>query len=119
MPRPRFLKAPRPDPTLEPFNLGLAALRLDGQIVGHVATTLGSFSSLFSRQMQHRVWFIVIWTDGTREYAEEDYPPWTFVREIQGGYFDGPGDVRYQTEWLEEPERTQMWTKLRISSSDF
>ena len=119
MSRRRYFKPPPSDPALEPFDLGLAVLRLNGQVAGHVATTLGSFSTLFSRQMQPWIWYIVIWADGTREHPEEDYPPWTFVREVQSGYFDGPGSVRYEAQWLEEPERTRMWAELGISVDDF
>ena len=119
MARPRFFGAPIPDPALEPFDLGLAVLHLDGQVAGHVATTLGSFATPFSRQMQPWVWDLVIWADGTRKYSEEDYPPWTFVREIRDGYFDGPGSVRYEATWLAEPERTRFWDDLGISLDDF
>jgi len=115
----RFFKDPIPDPTLEPFDRGIATLRLDEQVVGHLASILTDFVTPFSRQKQHWVWYIVIWADGTREASEEDYPPWTVVREIQDGYFEGPGDVRYDAEWLGEPARTQMWEAFRLTPSDF
>jgi hypothetical protein len=30
-----------------------------------------------------------------------------------------PGSVRYEAEWLEEPERTRMWEELGLSVDDF
>ena len=110
---------PPHDPALDPFMWGLAVLRLNGQTAGHLATTLGSFSSLFPRQMRPWVHYIAIWSDGTREPAEEDYPPWTFIREMQDGYFSGPRPVRYEAAWLEEPDRSRMWGELGVSAADF
>lgn len=119
MKRWKYFVPPPPEPTLDPFEDGLAVLRLHGQVAGHVATTLGAFSTLFSRQQQPWVWFIVVWADGTREHSEEDYRPWTFVREMQSGYFDGPDGVRYEAEWLAEPERTHMWDALGLAHDQF
>jgi hypothetical protein len=112
------------DPDLDPFDGGCPALRRDGAIVGHVATTVGTFwSPGRARTLQQWVWLVVVWADGAKERAEEDYPPWTYVREIQDGTFSwphpGPRGGDYTVEWLPGDERGAMWAELGVTLDDF
>jgi hypothetical protein len=120
-----MLQPPEPDPALDVFRGGLAALRRDGEVAGHVATTVTTFWApfKFSRRRQWWVWYIVVWANGDRERADEDYPPWTVVREMLSGTFiwdqdDGHrGD--YAVEWLSEEARQETLSALRIGPADF
>ena len=120
-----MLKPPTPDPTLDPFRGGVAVLKVDGHVAGHVATTVSTFWSplSFSRQRQWWVWYIVVWSDGHREPSAEDYPPWGVVREIQSGTFSwDEDDARrgtYGGEWLAQAERERMLVELNIGPEDF
>ena len=112
------------DPALEAFDRGCVALRREGQVVGHVATTLSSFwSPGRPHTMQQWVWLVVVWADGDEERAEEDYPPWSYVREIQDGSFEwpypGPRGGPYEAVWLPEEERAAKWTELGVTLDDF
>lgn len=112
------------DPDLDPFDGGCLALRRDGAIVGHVATTLGTFwSPGRARTLQQWVWLVVVWADGEKERAEEDHPPWTYVREIRDGTFSwpypGPRGGDYTVEWLPDDEREAMWAELGVTLDDF
>lgn len=120
------LRAPAPDPMLDPFRDGTAVLRRDGRVAGHVATSVGSFWSP-SRPLTRQwcVWFLVVWSDGTRERSVEDYPPWTYVKEMKRGVFDwvaGPGAPRagvYEVEWLPLDRAREARERLKIGPADF
>lgn len=120
-----MLRQPEPDPALDPFRGGVAVLRRDGQVAGHVATTVTTFWAplSFSRRRQWWVWFIVVWADGHRELPDEDYPPWTVVREMQSGTFSWDQDDAYRgdytVEWLPEEARQAMLSALNIGPDDF
>jgi len=77
------LKPPEPDPSLGPFRGGVAVLRRDRGLAGHVATDIKTFWAPFgfSLRRQWYFWYSVVWADGRRERPEEDYPPWTVVAE--------------------------------------
>jgi hypothetical protein len=112
------------DPELSRFDRGCLALRREGAIVGHVATTLGTFwSPGRARTVQQWVWLVVVWADGEKERAQEDYPPWTYVREISDGEFvwpyPGPRGGAYTVEWLADEEREAKWAELGITLDDF
>jgi len=120
--------AAEPDfgPELEQFRDGLAALRRDGQVLGHVATSLGHFRTPFApRTPQPWVWFVVVWIDGEKERAVEDYPPWTYVTEMREGYFDWAGGRRldragrYDIEWIPADEAPAERYRLGIRRDDF
>lgn len=91
---PPMLRPPEPDPSLDVFRDGVAVLRREGQVAGHVATPVKTFWAPlgFSRRRQWWVWYIVVWADGAREQPGEDYPPWTAVREMQSGTFSWDED---------------------------
>ena len=120
-----MLRPPEPDPALDPFRGGLAVLRRDGQVAGHVATQVTTFWSplSFSLRRQWWVWYIVVWADGDRERAQQDYPPWTTVAEMRSGSFTSDEDDQhhgaYTVEWLPEAEREPVLGDLGISQDDF
>jgi hypothetical protein len=119
------LKPPKPDPRLDPFRDGIAVLRRDGKVAGHVAATIMTFWAPFSLSLRRKwwVWFIVVWANGDRERPEEDYPPWTVVTEILSGTFSWDLDDvhrgQYEVEWLSEIEREAVRADLRIAYDDF
>jgi hypothetical protein len=121
-----FFRDPPPDPVIDRFRDGMAVLRRGGEVCGHVATSVGFFSTPWRpRSRQPWVWFIVVWSDGTRERPFEDYPPWTWVSEMTAGIFewDGhAGDPRsgtYDVEWLSEDDTASAWEERSISPQDF
>lgn len=133
----RFRRTPRVEPLPEPdfgpefdlFRNGLAVLLRDGEPVGHVASSLGYFTTRGGRQPW--VWLVVVWSDGTKEDSVEDYAPWTYVAEMRAGYFewtDGFGRVRdrkhsyvgrYEIEWLPRDCALAERERLGVSLKDF
>ena len=112
------------DPELDAFDRGCLALRREGATAGHVATALSTFwSPTRPLTVQQRVWLVVVWADGEKERAEEDYPPWTYVREIWDGTFSwpypGPRSGEYTVEWLPDDEREAKWAELGVTLNDF
>ena len=119
-----LIRAPIPDPSVESFRGGVGVLTRDGQVAGHVATTLGEFWSPGSPlRRQWWVWLIVDWVDGTRERPTEDYPPWTYVAEMKQGVFEWAGggayDGRYDFAWLSPDKAQSMRDQLDIKPEDF
>ncbi|BDZ66063.1 hypothetical protein [Agromyces mangrovi Wang et al. 2018] len=120
-----IVRPPHPDESLEPFDGGVGVLTRDGEVRGHVATTLSWFWSPFSPlRKQWWVWYIVVWTDGVREPSTEDYPPFLAVTEMRSGYLDVESAAltrngRYDFAWLPPTERDAMLARLGISSDDF
>ncbi|MDO8144055.1 hypothetical protein [Isoptericola sp. 178] len=114
---------PRRDPALEPFDHGTVVLRRDGEVAGHVATTLGTFwSPARPLTIQQCVWFLVVWADGVKEPPFEDYAPWTAVEEIRAGTFaweDGPHRGTYAATWLPRAQGEARWAELGITLDDF
>ena len=113
-----------PDASLDTFVDGLGVLSRDGVIAGHVATVRGEFHTPLSRRMQWCIWSLVIWSDGTRERPEEDYPPWTSVTEMKDGYLEVLSQRRaragrYDFAWLSPDEAREGWATLGISRGDF
>jgi hypothetical protein len=114
-------QAPEPDPLVEPFRDGLGELRLNDELAGHVATSVGEFWSP-GRPLRRQwwVWLVVVWADGTRERSREDYPPWTYVTEMTDGYFTWEeSDVRYDFRWLPASEAQSQRDALGIKSEHF
>lgn len=115
---------PDPDASLEQFVDGLGVLSRDGRVAGHVATIRSEFHTLLGLKMQWWVWTLVIWSDGTRERAEEDNPPWTTAAEMKNGYLDvvsphAERAGRYEFVWLSAKEAREGWERLGISHEDF
>ncbi|GAA2084637.1 hypothetical protein GCM10009821_27550 [Aeromicrobium halocynthiae] len=119
----KWLREPDPDPDIERFRDGMVALYRDGEHAGYVATSLSTFMTPFSRQKQWWVWLVVVFNDGTRHNKIEDYPPWTYVREMLDGHFGwqqsttetGPYDVM----WLSPEEAQRLRAELNIQPEDF
>lgn len=112
------------DPALDAFDGGCLTLSREGQTVGHVATTLSSFwSPGRPLTMQQWVWLVVVWADGEKEWAEEDYPPLSSVREIGDGVFEwphaGPRSGSYDVAWVPEDEIEARWAELGVTLEDF
>lgn len=113
-------------PEFEPFRNGLALLKREGQPVGHVATALGHFRTPFApRTPQPWVWLVVVWADGVKERAVEDYPPWSYVAEMRAGYFEWVGGAgqdregRYDIEWVPSERAEAERERLGITREDF
>ena len=117
------LKPPQPDSSLLPFDNGIAVLLQGGEVHGHIATsvsTMWSPGKPFSKQWW--VWSVIVWADGQRDRHIEDYPPWSYVAEMNLGYLDWDGaehSGRYVIEWLPEAEREVVRAKLNIVPEDF
>ncbi len=97
----------RPDPALDVFRSGLAALSLEGRVVAYLATIV---ERVWWRQ--ERVWLLVTHLDGTHERIMEDYEPWTSVAEVRAGHLVwdlADGEVDYQVTWLDGGEREPLW----------
>ena len=112
------------DPDLDVFDKGVAVLRQNDQVVGHVATELSTmWSPSRPLTVQDQVLLMVLWSNGDRKRHIEDYPPWTIVKEIQDGTLmwdehDAHRGV-YSVEWLPENERSTAWSTLGIAPGDF
>ncbi len=119
-----FFRPPLPDPSLDPFDGGVGTLSRDGVVVGHVATLLTKFMTVFTTRWQHWVWYLVVWDDGTRERSTEDYPPFLAVTEMKSGYLDvlSPTPSRaghYDFAWLPPDEALAVKERLNITDRDF
>jgi hypothetical protein len=114
-----ILRDPKPDSSLTPFHEGLAVLKHHGEIVGHIATSVGKFWSPFS-PLSHQwwVWSVIVWADGTKERAIEDYPPWSYVKEMQKGKLNWD-KKSFDVKWLSASEANRMIKELNINSEDF
>jgi hypothetical protein len=116
---------PVPDAAFEPFDDGVGVLSRDGVRAGHVAFVRGTYHGLFDRQWKWWIWYIVVWEDGMRERAQEDYEPYLAVQEIQAGYLEV--DVateksragRYDFAWLSRADAEATRARLGIQDSDF
>lgn len=118
-----WLKPPEPEPMLEPFHDGLGELWSNGELVGHVATTVMRYAGCLSRRSHWWVWLIVVWADGTRERSREDYAPWSYVAEMVDGVFvweEGSSrDGRYEFTRLPAAQAASERLRLGIQPSDF
>lgn len=119
----KWFKEPEPDPDIERFRDGLVALYRDGEHAGYVATSLSTFVTPFSRRKQWWVWFVVVFSDGTRHNLIEDYPPWTYVRDMLDGYFDWEQSTAdegpFSVEWMSPDEAQRLRAELNIKPEDF
>lgn len=124
-----------PDPQLRSFDHGVGTLSVAGEVKGHLACVVG-------RMLGGAVWpwFVIVWTDGTREEKFEDYgPSWPVVRELDAGTFEhralvqeerrflgirylfttGDELCRYDFAWLAEDEAAIRWQELGLTDADF
>lgn len=111
------------DPDLDIFDRGVWMVRQGDRHVGHVLSTLGHFRSILRpRTRQDWIWALVIWSDGSRERPMEDYPPWTFVRELLDGFLTWDTGIRagtYEVDLLPAEDREAVWASLGVSASLF
>lgn len=119
-----WAREPEPDPDIEQFRDGLVSLHRDGQHAGYVATHVSTFTTLpFFRQKQWWVWLIVAFNDGSRHDMIEDYPPWTYVREMLNGHFDWADSIiddgPFTIEWLPPDEAKRLRAELNIKPEHF
>ena len=119
-------RPPLPDPSLDPFRDGLAALTADGAVMGHIATSveqIWSLGSPFRRQWIVRL--VVVWSDGTKEQAAHDWAPWTYVTEMKQGFIewrsgrDSPRQRRYDVSFLSPTDGLAERERLGITAADF
>lgn len=124
-PSGRWSKPSIPDSSLDPFREGVGELLRDGQVVGHLASSVSEFRTLFSpRRLQWWVWLVAIWPDGTRENSIEDYPPWTYVDDMRHGFIEceewrAETRGRYDFRWIPKAEAHTVREALSITPSDF
>lgn len=108
------------EPWLGQFRDGLAVLLRDGVPIGHVATSLSCYRTLFMPWRQRPwVWAVIVWSDGTKEQALEDYEPWSYVAEMREGYFETLDGERFDIEWVPADQATAERERLGITLSDF
>lgn len=128
-----------PDPQLRAYDHGVGTLTIDGVSKGHLASVVGEITFPSTSPWP---WFVIIWTDGTKERSFEDYGPgWYAVRELEAGVLHhfGPSIrlerrglfgrwVRYTRPgprcvfdfaWLPRDEATAKWRELGLADSDF
>lgn len=110
-----------PDPDLAAYDHGLGELRLNGEVQGYLASVRLQMS--FPAR-QWWPWFVIVWADGSRDRAFEDYgPKWFTVRELDAGYFEhyaesGEPQV-YEFSWLPSDQAGTRWTELGLTENDF
>jgi hypothetical protein len=114
-----LIKDPKPDPSLAPFHDGLAELKREGAVVGHIATSVSTFWSPFSPlSRQWWVWSVIVWSNGKKEPALEDYPSWSYVADMKNGKFQWE-NTSFDVEWLPRSEARRLREKLNIKAEDF
>ncbi|MGC3992923.1 MAG: hypothetical protein QM779_02135 [Propionicimonas sp.] len=110
-----------PDPDLAAYDHGLGELRLDGELKGYLASVR---VRMWFPARQWWPWFVIVWADGGKDRAFEDYgPKWYTVRELDAGYFEhypdsGEAEV-YEFSWLAPDEAGARWTELGLTEDDF
>lgn len=123
---------------LRSYHRAVATLSVDGALVGHLASVVGSMVLPSNAPWP---WFVIIWTDGTKEPPFEDYGPrWPVVRELEAGYLDHPGPsipregrflgfrvtsrtpgpaLRFDVDRLPAEVAEQTWARLGLTEDDF
>lgn len=127
-----------PDPGLRAYDHGVGTLSVDGVLRGYLASVVGRIT-FPSRGMWP--WFRIIWLDGRREPAFEDYGPgWWTVRQLDSGKLDlfGPSRMKerripgkafrysvsgapcvFDFAWLDDNEAAAKWDELGLTDEDF
>lgn len=119
-----LIKPPHADPSLDLFDDGVGVLSTGGGDAGLVFTTRGCFWSPFSLRQQWCIWYVVVWNDGTRERAVEDYPPFIAVDEMKRGRLavDSERSARsgeYDLKWLNATDARAAREKCSITPDSF
>ena len=127
-----------PDPLMRAYDHGIGALTVDGELRGYLASVV---LEMRFPSRQPWPWFVVVWTDGTKEPSFEDYGSWwPTVRELDAGFLNHHGPsvtknyrflwfrgvsgtpgpaCRFEFAWLPAEEAAQKWTELELVDSDF
>lgn len=115
----RILRQPEPEADLTPFYDGVAAIKQNGKVVGHIATSVSTFWSPFNPfSLNWWVWSVIVWADGTKETKLEDYAPWSYVEEMKHGRLEWD-DIIYDIEWLAPDKAQSKYKELNIQPDDF
>ncbi len=115
----RILRQPKPDPALTPFYNGVAELKQNGKVVGHIATSVSKFWSPFRPfSLNWWVWSVIVWADGRKEQAIEDYSPWSYVKDMKNGKLEW-NDTNYDIQWLTPDRAKSKYKELNIQPDDF
>ena len=137
--RPQDAEYVLPDPQLRAYDHGVGTLKVGGVLQGHLASVVGEIT--FPSRSPWP-WFVIVWADGAKENAFEDYGPlWYTVRDLDSGVLDhfgpsirrerrglfgmtvrssrlGPPQV-FEFAWLPSDEAKAMWRELGLVDSDF
>ena len=106
------------DPYLNPFRDAVWRLSLDEDPQGWVTTSVSPMRSLpLFWVRQESMWSQVHWSDGRRDFLEEDYSPWITVEEMLSGRFTTLDphlgrDRTYDIVRVSGPERDRLWADL-------
>lgn len=128
------------DPTLSIYDHGVAELRVAGELRAHLACVVEEMTMPAGQPWP---WFVVVWPDGSKDPAFEDYgPKWCTVSELDEGFIihgAEPAQVRsrrlfgmtmstiehcaeerrFEVEWLPAAEARERWEELGLEDSDF
>ncbi len=126
------------DKQLRAYHRAVATLSVDGAVVGHLASVVGSMVLPTNAPWP---WFVIVWSDGTKEPPFEDYGPlWPVVRELEAGYLEhhGPSTsregrflgfrvtsrtrgpaLRFEVARLPADIAEETWARLGLSDDDF
>jgi len=127
-----------PDPKLRAYDHGLGTLSVAGEVVGHLASVV---MEMQFPPRQPWIWYVIVWSDGTREFKFEDYGPgWWTARELDAGYFDHHGPsvhsekrlfgirlqaktlgppMKFDFAWLPKEVAAQKWKEIGLVDADF
>ena len=108
-----------PDPeTISLLDHGVAELRAEGEVVGHLASTIETgWGSAHPFSKQLFLWYLVTLNDGS-QYVIEDYPPYATLPDLIAGrlnreHRDGEP---YEVNWLER-DREGAWARFGMHDS--
>jgi len=123
---------------LDNYHHAIGTLTLDGELKGYLACVVGHI--VFPSRAPWP-WFVVVWSDGSKERAFEDYgPEWLTVRELDAGRFEYHGPSRrtekrflwwrvvvtepgrpltFDFAWLPTEQAQERWKALGLVDADF
>ena len=114
-----ILRQPKSEPDLTPFFDGVAEIKLNGQVVGHIATSVSKFWSPFNPlSLNWWVWSAIVWADGKKEQGLEDYSPWSYVADMKNGKLNWQ-DTTYDIQWLSSSQAKDKYKQLKLTPEDF
>lgn len=130
------------DPTLASWDHGVAELRVNGELRAYLVCVVSRIG--LRDPGQPWPWFVVVWPDGQKDPAQEDYGSgWLTVRELDGGTFTynsepyvvreskfphffpctelvgGGVQITYDVTWFDPDKAAETWARLDLKDSDF